>query len=147
GGGRGGGRRRGAAAPPAGGGTPEQLYGDAQTAMRNGDYAAAEREFRSFMAKYPRHQLAGNAQYWLGETYYVRKDFQNAAAAYATGFRTYRASSVGPDNLLKLGMSLQASGKTSDACTVYSQFNQFYPQASEAQKRRIAAERQRSRCS
>jgi len=137
-----------AAAPPAaGGGSPEQLYGDAQTAMRNGDYAVAEREFRSFLAKYPRHQLAGNAQYWLGETHYVRKDYSAAATAYANGFKNYRNSSVGPDNLLKLGMSLQASGKSADACIVYGQFNQVYPQAQDALKRRIAAERQRSRCS
>jgi len=134
------------AAPSAGGGSPDQLYGDAQAAMRNGDYAVAEREFRGFLAKYPRHQLAGNAQYWIGETYYVRKDYSNAATAYANGFKNYRASSVGPDNLLKLGMSLQATGKSADACIVYGQFGQVYPQAPDALKRRIAAERQRSRC-
>jgi tol-pal system protein YbgF len=129
--------------PPA---TPEQVYNDALSAMRNGDYAAAERQFRDFVARYPQHHLAANAQYWLGETYYVRKDFRSAATAYATGFRNYRTSAVGPDNLLKLGMSLQASGKSADACTVYGQFSQVYPQAPEALKRRVAAERQRSRC-
>ncbi|TXL70383.1 tol-pal system protein YbgF [Vineibacter terrae] len=130
--------------PPAAG--PEHLYNEAMIAMRSGEYAVAEREFRNFLAKNPRHQLAGNAQYWLGETYYVRKDYANAATAYANGFKTYRTSSVGPDNLLKLGMSLQASGKSADACIVYGQFNQVYPQATDALKRRIAAERQRSRC-
>lgn len=136
-----------ATAPPRGAAaTPEQQYNDALSAMRNGEYAMAERGFQDFVARNGNHQLAGNAQYWLGETYYVRKDFQNAAAAYAKGFKTYRNSSVGPDNLLKLGMSLQASGKTADACTVYGQFNQVYPQSSDALKRRVAAERQRSRC-
>ena len=128
------------------GGTPDQLYSESQTAMRTGDYAGAERGFREFVARYPRHPLAGNAQYWLGETYYIRKDFQNASTAYAMGFRNYRTSSVGADNLLKLGMSLQASGKSADACTLYGQFNQLYPQASDAMKRRVLAERQRSRC-
>lgn len=136
-----------AAAPPSGtGGSPDQLYNDALTAMRDGNFAAAERGFRDFVARNPRHPQAGNAQYWLGETYYVRKDYTNAAAAYAAGFRNYRTASVGPDNLLKLGMSLQASGKSADACTVYGQFNQVYPQASDAMKRRVAAERQRSKC-
>jgi tol-pal system protein YbgF len=135
-----------AAAPPAGGGTPDQLYNDSLTAMREGDVARAERGFRDFVARHPKHPLAGNAQYWLGETYYVRKDYGNAATAYAAGFRNYRAASVGPDNLLKLGMSLQASGKSSDACVVYGQFNQVYPQAPDALKRRVLAERQRSRC-
>jgi tol-pal system protein YbgF len=135
-----------AAAPPAAGSTPEQTYNSALAAMRGGDYADAERGFRDFLARHPRHQLAANAQYWLGETYYVRKDYQSAATAFATGFRNYRNSSVGPDNLLKLGMALHASGKSADACTVYGQFNQVYPKASDALKRRIAAERQRSRC-
>jgi TolA-binding protein len=44
-------------------------------------------------------------------------------------------------------MSLQASGKSADACTVYGQFGQAYPKAPEALRRRVAAERQRSRCS
>ncbi len=135
-----------AAAPPTAGSSPEQLYNSALAAMRGGDYADAERGFRDFLARHPRHQLAANAQYWLGESYYVRKDYQSAATAYASGFRNYRDSAVGPDNLLKLGMSLQASGKSADACTVYGQFNQVYPKAPEALKRRIAAERQRSRC-
>jgi len=135
-----------AAGTTPGGGTPDQLYAESQTAMRNGDYAGAERGFRLFVERYPRHPLAGNAQYWLGETYYIRKDFQSAATAYAMGFRNYKNSSEGPNNLLKLGMSLQASGKSADACTLYGQFNQLYPQASDAIKRRVQAERQRSRC-
>jgi tol-pal system protein YbgF len=137
-----------AAAPPVGGGGggPDQLYNESLSAMREGDMARAERGFRDFVARNPKHPLAGNAQYWLGETYYVRKDYPNAATAYAAGFRNYRTASVGPDNLLKLGMSLQASGKSSDACVVYGQFNQVYPQASDALKRRVLAERQRSRC-
>lgn len=133
--------------PPAPRATAEELYNGALADMRSGDYTGAERGFRDFLARYPHHQLAGNAQYWLGETFYVRKDFQSAATAYATGYRSYRNSSVGPDNLLKLGMALQASGKSADACTVYGQFGQVYPRAPEALKRRVAAERQRSRCS
>jgi tol-pal system protein YbgF len=125
---------------------PEQLYNDALSAMRNGEYAQAERGFQDFVARHGNHALAGNAQFWLGETYYVRKDYQNASAAYAKGFKIYRNSTAGPDNLLKLGMSLQASGKSADACIVYGQFGQVYPQASDALKRRVAAERQRSRC-
>lgn len=136
-------------APPAaaaGSGSPEQTYNAALSAMGNSDYAGAERGFRDFLARFPRHALAGNAQYWLGETYYIRRDYAAASAAFANGYKNYRSSPKGPDNLLKLGMSLQATGKSEDACVVYGQFPQVYPNANDVLKRRVAAERQRSRC-
>ena len=61
--------------------------------------------------------LAGNAQYWLGETYYVRKDYENAATAFALGYQKYPKSAKAADDLLKLGMSLGNLGKKPDACT------------------------------
>ena len=56
--------------------------------------------------RYPNDPLAGNAQYWLGETYYVRKDYKNAAAAFAEGYQKYPKGPKAADDLLKLGMSL-----------------------------------------
>ena len=58
---------------------------------------------------------SGIGQATLGETYYVRGDFPNAARAFAEGFQKYPKSGKAPDNLLKLGMSLQAQGKPEQA--------------------------------
>ena len=60
----------------AGGAQGEQLYHDAFKLLQDGDYAGAERAFKSFVQRNPQHPLAGNAQYWLGETYYARRDYQ-----------------------------------------------------------------------
>jgi tol-pal system protein YbgF len=133
-------------APAAGGAGGDQLYHDAFKKLQDGDYAGAERGFKAFLQSHPKHTLAGNAQYWLGETYYARRDYQNAMGAFAEGFKTYKTSPKGPDNLLKLGITLAALGRKSDACAVFAKFNQDYPRATDLQKRRIEQERQKNHC-
>ncbi len=74
--------------------------------LQDGDNAGAEQGFETFLQSNPKHVLAGNAQYWLGESYYARKDYQNAMTAFAEGYKNYKTSPKGPDNLLKLGLTL-----------------------------------------
>lgn len=132
--------------PTPGGGNPDQLYNDAMKKLQDGDNAGAERGFKAFLQANPRHSLAGNAQYWLGESYYARKDYQNAMTAFAEGYKTYKTSPKGPDNLLKLGVTLAAMGRKSDACAVFAKFSQDYPRATDLQKRRVDQERTRNSC-
>ena len=141
----------GPGATPAPGGAAseaaaEQVYNDAFKKLQDGDYAGAERGFKAFLQGNPRHQLAGNAQYWLGETYYARRDYQNALTAFAEGYKTYKTSAKGPDNLLKLGVTLVNLGRKSDACAVFAKFGEDYPRATHLQKRRVDQERQRNGC-
>jgi tol-pal system protein YbgF len=135
-----------AAAPPAGGAQGEQLYHDAFKLLQDGDYPGAERAFKNFVQRNPQHPLAGNAQYWLGETYYARRDYQNAMVSFAEGYKVYKTSPKGPDNLLKLGITLAVLNKKQEACAVFARFNQDYPRATDLQKRRIDQERQKNGC-
>ncbi len=147
----GGNQPRTAAAAAGTGGTAQQgggdqLYHDAFKLLQEGDYAGAERSFKTFVQRYPQHVLAGNAQYWLGETYYARRNYQSAAVAFAEGYKVYKTSPKGPDNLLKLGITLSVMGKKQEACAMFARFNQDYPRATDLQKRRIAQERQKNGC-
>ena len=135
-----------APAGPANAASGDQLYHDAFKMLQDGDYAGAEKTFRTFVQRNPQHVLAGNAQYWLGETYYARRDYQNAMAAFAEGYKVYKTSPKGPDNLLKLGITLAVLNRKSDACAVFARFNQDYPRATDLQKRRIDQERQKNGC-
>ncbi|MEI6202495.1 MAG: tol-pal system protein YbgF [Enhydrobacter sp.] len=138
-----------AAPPPAAAGNSagaDQMYNDAFKLLQDGDYAGAERGFKAFVQRHPQHVLAGNAEYWLGETYYARRDYQSAAAAFAEGYKLYKTSPKGPDNLLKLGVTLSAMGRKPDACAIFARFNQDYPKATDLQKRRVDQERQRNGC-
>ena len=136
---------RKAATPSAAAGA-DQMYSDALKKLQDGDYPGAERGFKAFLQGNPKHQLAGNAQYWLGETYYARRDYQNAMTAFAEGYKVYKASPKGPDNLLKLGVTLAVLGRKPDACAVFAKFNQDYPRATDLQKRRVEQERQKNGC-
>lgn len=132
--------------PAAAGGGGDQAYHEAFKKLQDGDYAAAERGFKTFLQGNPKHALAGNAQYWLGETYYARRDYPNAMTAFAEGYKAYKGSAKGPDNLLKLGVTLAVLGRKPDACAVFAKFSQDYPRATDLQKRRVDQERQKNGC-
>lgn len=132
-----------AALPP---GNPEKQYEHAFELLRDSDYDKAERAFTEFLSKNKGHQLAGNAQYWLGETYYVRKKYTEAAVAFAEGFQKYPKNSKAPDNLLKLGMSMAQLNQKNDACTAFGQLLTKFPEASASVKRRADTERKRLNC-
>ena len=57
--------------------------------LARADYQAAEKAFKSFIGENPDDSLASNAYYWLGETYYVRKFYKQAARSFAIGFQKF----------------------------------------------------------
>ncbi|MCF8480355.1 MAG: tol-pal system protein YbgF [Rhodospirillum sp.] len=123
-----------------------EQYNYAFSMLRRADYAAAEEAFKAFLAQHPNGNLSGNAQYWLGETYYVRGDYEQAAVAFMSGYKTYPQSTKGPDNLLKLGMAMANLSKTKEACAAFGRLDSQYPRAAEAIKRRATAEMGRLGC-
>jgi tol-pal system protein YbgF len=127
-------------------GSAQDQYNFAFGKLREADYPAAEEALRSFVQRYPNDALAGNAQYWLGETYYVRKDYNNAAATFAEGYRKYPQSGKAADNLLKLGMSLGNIGQKKEACLTFNQLAHDFPKASSNITERAVQERQRLGC-
>jgi tol-pal system protein YbgF len=136
-----------AAAPYAlQGSTPDEQYQYAFDLLRQTKYSDAERALSTFVDEYPDHPLAGNASYWLGETYYVRRDYNNAALTFAQAFQKYPKSGKAPDSLLKLGMSLAALGETADACKALHELSVRYPKAPDATKQRAAKEQAKNGC-
>lgn len=127
-------------------GTPKDQYDYAFDILRQADYARAERALRMFLEANASDDLAGNAQYWLGETYYVRGDFQQAAVEFLSGYQTYPSSTKAPDNLLKLGLSMARLGQTDGACTALTRLATEYPSANDTIRRRAQTERARLKC-
>jgi tol-pal system protein YbgF len=141
---------RAAPPPPApagdAGGSPQDQYNVAFSLLRQARYEDAEQALRGFVQHNPRDALAPAAQYWLGETFYVRKDYVNAAAAFADGYERYPKSPKGPDFLLKLGMSLANAGQKDNACRAYLRLDRDYPQAASEIRDRSGAEKKRLGC-
>jgi tol-pal system protein YbgF len=126
--------------------TPEAQYQAAFALLRQAKYPEAEGAFKAFLQRFPDGPLAGNAQYWLGETFYVRGDFQNAAVAFAQGYQRYPDSSKAPDNLLKLSMSLSELGRAADACAALNQLQAKFPTLPGKIADRAQQQRQRNQC-
>jgi tol-pal system protein YbgF len=103
----------------------DQGYGD----FLQSNYAAAEKSFSKLVETYPKDPLAGSAQYWVGETYYVRKQYKKAADTFLAGYRKYSGSDKAPDTLLRLGMSLAALGQNEAACSTFKELKDKFPDA------------------
>jgi tol-pal system protein YbgF len=127
--------------------TPQQQYDRAHTLIvKEQNFVEAERVLRDFIDRNPKHDLTPNAHYWLGRTYFVREDFQQAAFTFAEGVQKFPRSEKAPANLLNLGMSLARLGKEREACTAYSRLLQNFPDAEESVKRRVPREQARAKC-
>jgi tol-pal system protein YbgF len=127
-------------------GAPKDQYDYAFDLLKRAEYAQAEQALRQFVTSYPSDPLAGNAQYWLGETFYVRNNYSEAAAQFLKGYQTYPQSPKAADNLFKLGLTLTILGKVQEACSAYQRFDREYASAAGALKRRVVDERQRLGC-
>lgn len=122
-------------------------YENAFSMVKNRQYDGAQVEFETFLRDYPNHALAGNAKYWLGETHYVRGNFEPAARIFAEGYQQYPTGSKAADNLLKLGLSLDALGKRDDACIALQQLKKENPAGAAPVLRRADQEMSRLSCS
>lgn len=127
-------------------GSAQDQYRYATSFLAKSDWGGAERALKAFLEAHPKGELSGNAQYWLGESYYVRGDYNNAALAFAKGYKDFPRSAKGPDNLLKLGLSLANLKKTQSACASFDRMAKDFPKAPNAIKSRVSAERKKLRC-
>ena len=126
---------------------PQRQYDAAMELLRAGDYTGAEGGLQLFLELNPEHALAANAAYWLAETYYVRKNYPAAAAAFARNYRTYgKDAAKASDNLLKLGMSLEGLGERDKACLSYAELAKEFPNAPAHIQQALARERARAAC-
>ena len=127
-------------------GTPDEQYMFAFSLLQQAKYEEAEAALRAFIDKHDDNKLAGNARYWLGETYYVRGAYLQAAQTFLASFELGSNGVKGPDSLLKLGMSLAALGKVKEACEAFEKLVQEYPDAPSELKRSLDRETVKHGC-
>ena len=108
----GGGSSASAAAAPD---NAKLAYDKAFELLKKGRYDQANVGFSQFLAKYPEHELAPNAQYWLGESLYVGQAFDKAADAFEGVLAKYPDSKKARDAMLKLGYTRLAQGQKDEA--------------------------------
>jgi tol-pal system protein YbgF len=125
--------------PAPGSGASEQATYDAgMAALRAGNYDKAVATFREVVTNYPTGDLAANAQFWMGESYYTKGDLESAVTAYRKVLADWPGSRKAPDAMVKLGFSLSDLKRTGEARSTLEEVVRKYPGTSAAQ---LAADR------
>ncbi len=125
---------------------PKEQYEFAVSFMKIGDYETAEFALKEFIDKNKSHDLAGNAQYWYGETFRIRQLYSDAATAYLDGYQNYPKSKKAPDNLLKLGITMVQLGEKDQGCKMISGVKKEYPKASKSVLQKAQYEQKKFKC-
>ncbi len=105
----------------------QQAYDQAFRALRETRYADAAEGFDAFLRDHPDSSYAPNALYWLGEVYYVTRDFEIALTQFERLQDSYPDSSKKPDALLKIGFSHYELGNWDRARAALEQVIADYP--------------------
>lgn len=114
------------------GGDASGDYRAAVELVKAGKHEDAIAALRAFIGKYPRHDYADNAQYWLGEAYYAQKDYPHALTEFRAVIEVYPRGNKVPDALLKVGFCYQALGQAEKAHAVLEQVVSRYPKSEPA---------------
>jgi tol-pal system protein YbgF len=126
--------------------TPRDLYNSAFRLLNQTKYDEASKSFEQFTKKYPKDPLIGNAYYWMGETYYIRRDYVTAADNFRAGFEALPTGPKAADNLLKLAMSLNALNRDKEACVVLGQVVSKFKKESVSVTEKAQSEQKRMGC-
>ena len=105
----------------------QALYDQGYALFHQKRYADAETRFRRFLDLYPRHPLADNAQFWIGESRYARGDFASALAAFSATVEQYPDGNKVADAMLQAGKCLESMGQDAEAIATYEAIAERFP--------------------
>ena len=117
------------------------IYAEGQAAFKAGKYRDAYAKFSSYLEKYPKSKLAGNARFWLGDCLYQQKEYALAILEYQKVVDDYRNHPKQPAALLKQGLAFEKLADRKTAKIVYLKLLKLYPGKPEADlaKKRLDA--------
>lgn len=115
-----------------------EAYDAAFSLLKDGRYSEAASAFGDFVEKYPEGPYADNAQYWLGESRYVTREFEKALEAFRKVVSDYSDSAKVPDARLKIGYALYELERLDEAREALEKVTQEHGNSAVA---RLAEER------
>ncbi|HKP11488.1 MAG TPA: tol-pal system protein YbgF [Blastocatellia bacterium] len=114
-------------------GNPDQLFAAAYGDYSRGNYDLAISEFRQYVETYPSSEMADNAQYWIGESYYAKKQLSEAIAEFDKVISIYAKGDKVPAARLKKGMALIEAGQAEAGRAELANLTRLFPRSNEAQ--------------
>jgi tol-pal system protein YbgF len=110
----------------------EAAYNACYKLFKEGQYVKSREEFLKFLKQHPKSAYSDNAQFWIGETWYVEEKYERAIVEYEKVVKDYPSGDKVPYALLKQGMAFQKLGDKASARIVYQQIVKKYPQSNQA---------------
>jgi tol-pal system protein YbgF len=110
-----------------------ELYREAFEAYQRGDMEGARKKFETFLKQYPNTDLSDNAQFWIGETYYVKKDFERAILEYEKAIVKYPEGDKVPAAILKQAFSFLELGDKTNGKNLLRRVMERYPHSEQAE--------------
>ena len=117
-----------------------------QTKLAEGDFSGAQTAFKQYLEFNPDAVDAGEVNFWLGESYYVRGGYADAADAYITSMRKAPKGPKAPDAMVRLAATLGKLGNKAEACQTLATFPAQFPDASASAKEKARVEAARTGC-
>ena len=108
------------------------LYRDAYETFHKGNLEGARRKFEAFLKQYPNTELSDNAQFWIGETYYLKKDYERAILEYEKAIVKYPEGDKIPAALYKQALAFLELGDKTNAKNLLKRVIEKYPQSDQA---------------
>ena len=127
-------------------GSIQEQYDQALATLKAGQFQEASKKLHAFLKNHGDHELAANATYWLGETYFAQKNYEKAVVIFAQGYKAFSKGPKGPDMLLKIAMCLEQQNKPKDACITIEQLSDNHPTMAEGIKQATEKAKQRLKC-
>ena len=108
------------------------LYKGAYETYLKGDTEGARKKFEAFLKQYPNTELSDNAQFWIAETYFVKKDYERAILEYEKVMVKYPEGDKVPDALFKQALAFLELGDKANARNLLRRVIDRYPQSNQA---------------
>ncbi|HET8701279.1 MAG TPA: tol-pal system protein YbgF [Nitrococcus sp.] len=109
-----------------------EAYEQAFNTLKEGRYAKSQQEFNELLQRYPHGQYADNARYWLGESYYAGRQFDQALVQFQKVLDDFPNSAKRPGAQLKIGFIQFERGKLVQARKTLAEVIQRYPNSTAA---------------
>ena len=117
--------------------TPDSLYLKGLDSLKAGDVTTAREQFDRFLEQNPKHELAANAHYWIGETFYSEKNFEAAILSYQEVIKSYPGKDKVVAAMLKQAMSFNEIKDSKSARYVLKKLVEGFPKSEEAKKAKV----------
>ncbi len=115
-------------------GTANRLYERAKQEYDAKNHEVAAVLFKQFLRDHPENGLAGNAQYWLGETFYAQQQYEAAIVAFDEVITKYSDNAKVPASILKQGYAFAALKDSRNARFFLEQVQRKFPNSKEAKR-------------